>query len=168
MKRWFVVNTKPGAEKLAQTHLERQGFTVYLPRMIKKLRHQRRPVAPVEVPLFPRYLFVQIDLAVDAWHCINNTIGVARLVSFGKLPSAVSHRVIDEIRQREDEDGIVRLSRMHRFKQGDQVAIVEGALMDRTGIFQCETDKERVIVLLNLLGREISVTVGQDALHKIA
>lgn len=64
MNRWYAVYTKTGAENLAEGHLQRQGFRVYLPRYRKERRHARR-ITLVKAPLFPRYLFVELDLDRD-------------------------------------------------------------------------------------------------------
>ena len=61
--RWYVVQTQANAEHKAVAHLGRQGFTTYLPRYLKRRRHARR-VDIVPRPLFPRYLFVSIDVGV--------------------------------------------------------------------------------------------------------
>src|SRR3546814_20467106 len=66
MKRWFVVYTHPGAERMAEGQLGRQGFTTYLPRRMKERRHARR-CERVTAPLFPRYLFVEPDLGAQRW-----------------------------------------------------------------------------------------------------
>lgn len=167
MKRWYVAHTKPGAERLAEGNLERQGFHVYLPRARLRKRGARGP-STVTVPLFPRYIFVQLDLENAPWRAVNSTYGVSKLVSFGERPAHVDDAVIAEIRKRESEDGIVPLTDIVSFKQGEAVEITHGAFSDRTGIFKCRSDKERVIVLLNLLGRDLSVTVDQEFIQKVA
>ena len=78
-KRWYVAHTKPGQERMAEGHLERQGFHVYLPLREKKRRIGRRTDI-IKAPLFPRYLFVELDLSVDRWRSVNGTFGVAYLV----------------------------------------------------------------------------------------
>ena len=59
--RWFVAHTHPHAEAKATSHLNRQGFEIYFPRYLKRRRHARR-IETVAAPLFPRYLFVAVDL----------------------------------------------------------------------------------------------------------
>ncbi len=167
MKRWYVAHTKAGAERLAESNLIRQGFTTYLPRARLRKR-SARGASMVTVPLFPRYIFIQLDLENAPWRAVNSTFGVSRLVSFGERPAHLDPAVIDEIRGRERDDGIVPISDIVPFKQGERVEITHGAFSDRTGIFQCRSDKERVVVMLNLLGRDISVSVEQDAVQKVA
>jgi transcriptional antiterminator RfaH len=67
--RWYVVQSQPNAENKAIAHLERQGFTTYLPHYLKRRRHARR-VDIVPAPLFPRYFFVAIDMTVQRWRSI--------------------------------------------------------------------------------------------------
>ena len=74
---WYVVQTHPHAEAKAASHLERQGYSIYLPRYLKRRRHARR-IEIVAAPLFPRYLFVAIDPLTQRWRSIQSTIGVAR------------------------------------------------------------------------------------------
>lgn len=167
MKRWYVAHTKAGAERLAEGNLERQGFTAYLPRARLRKRGARG-VSTVTVPLFPRYIFIQLDLENAPWRAVNSTYGISRLVSFGERPAHIDDAVIDEIRQREHEDGIVPLTDLVSYEPGESVEITHGAFSDRTGIFKCRSDKERVVVLLNLLGRDLSVTVESDFIQKVA
>ena len=74
--RWFVAHTQPHAEVKATAHLARQGFQIYFPRYLKRRRHARK-VDFVAQPLFPRYMFVAIDMATQRWRSIQSTFGVS-------------------------------------------------------------------------------------------
>src|SRR3984885_15659307 len=102
--RWYVVQTHPHAETKASEHLRRQGFAIYLPRYLKQRRHARR-VERIAAPLFPRYIFVSVDLATQRWLSIDSTIGVTKLIRNGNVPAAVPQPVIDALKCREDADG---------------------------------------------------------------
>jgi len=167
MRRWYAAFTKAGGERLAETNLSRQGFESYLPRVAKRRKGGKANPA-VTIPLFPRYIFVRLDLDNEPWQAVNSTIGISRLVAFGERPAAIADAVIDEIHGREQADGLVSLGQIETYEPGEVVAIADGALEDRTGIFQCRTDKERVIVLMNLLGRDLTVTVPSDTIRKVA
>jgi hypothetical protein len=86
--RWHVVKTHPRAETKAAEHLRRQGFGTYLPRYLKHRRHARR-VETVPAPLFPCYLFVAVDIAVQRWRSIQSSIGVLHLVCSGNAPAVL-------------------------------------------------------------------------------
>ncbi len=160
MKRWFAIHTKPGGERLAEGNLMRQGFEAYLPLRTKTNRRGGRGVV-VKMPLFPRYIFVRIDLDEQPWRRISNTFGVAYIVAFGDRPAPLQDHVIEEIKARETKDGVIDLSLLQALTPGDAVKIADGAFIDRTGIFQCASDKDRVVVLLNLLGRQTAVNVDR-------
>ncbi|MDB3952632.1 transcriptional activator RfaH [Alphaproteobacteria bacterium] len=108
MTSWYVVYTHQGSERLAEGHLKRQGFETYLPLYRKITRHARR-VAEITAPLFPRYIFVAIDVSAQRWHSINGTFGVNHLVAMGERPVALPAGVVDEIRAREVDGGLVKL-----------------------------------------------------------
>jgi len=161
-QRWYVVQSQPNAERKAVMHLERQGFTTYLPRYLKRRRHARR-VEIVGAPLFPRYLFVGIDLTMQRWRSIFSTIGVSRLVCNGELPTAIPDQVIESLRAREDAGGFVRLAQRLSFRAGDKIRILDGVFADCLGLYASMKDSDRVAVLLDLLGRKVRVEVDAES-----
>ena len=160
---WYVAQTHVHAETKATLHLRRQGFDVYLPRYRKQRRHARR-VDIVAAPLFPRYLFVSVDLATQRWHSIRSTVGITRLVTNGDVPAIVPQAIIDGLRRREDADGFVQLERRARFASGDKVRVLEGAFCDHLGLFEGMSGQERVAILLDLLGRKVRVLLELDVI----
>ena len=164
MKRWYVAYTRTGMERLAQGHLERQGFTTYLPRRRKERRHARR-IDSILVPLFPRYLFVAFDIEKDAWRSVNGTHGVSYLVGAGETVSAVPEGVIEAIKTRETAEGLIEIAEAPPFAPGEVVEITRGALVAQTGIFKCANDNQRVTLLLSLLGRDMEVNVPANTVR---
>ena len=160
--QWYVVQTDARAEAKASHHLVRQGFGVYLPRYLKRRRHARR-VDMVSAPLFPGYLFVSIGMTTQPWRCVRSTFGVSNIVSCGDKPTPVPAGIIDAFRNREDARGFIGLKVPLRFARGDKIRIVDGAFSDCAGFFDGMSDKERVTVLLELLGRKVRVVVGLDS-----
>src|SRR3546814_1166550 len=79
MTRWYVAQTQAQGEERARLNLERQGFRTYLPRYRRERRHARRRDV-VKAPLFPGYIFIELDLEQSPWRSINGTFGVTRLV----------------------------------------------------------------------------------------
>jgi len=169
--RWYVVHTQAGRESFAAGHLERQGFTAYLPRCRQQRRHARR-TTQVLAPLFPRYLFVRVDFARDRWQSINGTHGVHHLVCMGDRPSAVPDGVVEAIRARETEDGMIDLPQDpllgQTFAPGETVKITAGPLADQAGLFDGLDASARVVVLLDMLGRKVPVPLRADAIARFA
>ena len=158
MRRWYVVQTRPRDESTALFHLKRQGFEGYLPRFLKRRRHARRVDMKAE-PLFPGYLFVALDLAAVRWRSIHGTVGVSRLICHGETPAPVPVGLVEQIQGREDDRGWIVLHLEQALKKGQKVEISDGPFSDLTGIFEGLDSKERVIVLLNLLGREVRARI---------
>ena len=157
---WYVVQTQAHAENKAAAHLLRQNFGVYLPCYQKLRRHARRSEV-VAAPLFPGYLFVNVDRGVQRWRAIQSTLGVSRLVCNGDEPAAVSSSIVEVLKQREDQQGFVLLGQRARFLEGEKIRVADGAFADCFGLFEGMRDDERVTVLLDLLGRKVRVTIGE-------
>jgi transcriptional antiterminator RfaH len=164
---WLAVHTHALSEEKARFHLLRQGFEVYLPRYSKRRSHARK-VEWVPSPLFPRYLFVAVDEAAPRWHSIQSTVGVASLVKNGGLPAHLPAVIISAIRARENETGLVELDNVLPFKPGEVVRVASGPLQDQTGIFQCLDDKQRVVLLLDLLGRAVTIRLPVESVAALA
>jgi transcriptional antiterminator RfaH len=157
---WFVVRTQPRAEEKSARHLTNQGFATYLPRHRRRVRHARRSRVVLR-PLFPGYLFVELDPARCRWRSINGTIGVNEILTNGDVPLAVPEGIIAEIKAREDETGVVRLV-PPPFARGQLVRVVEGPLAEVSGLFEEMRDENRVILLISMLGRKVRMQLPAD------
>lgn len=157
--RWHLVMTKPASEEVAVVNLERQGYSVYFPRLLQKSLRRGKWCDRI-VALFPRYLFVQLNSELQSLAPIRSTLGVAQVVRFGIDYMTVPKRVIDALKLKEDADsGLHRLCGAAWFKTGDSVRIATGSLTGLEGIFESDDGNHRVTVLLNLLGRETRIQI---------
>jgi len=159
--QWYVVQTQVNSEAKAALNLRRQGFDIYLPRCLKRRRHARK-VEITARPLFPRYLFVAIDRTAQRWRSIQSTFGVARLILHGDEPASVPEGVVNAIKAREDENGYIVLNARPVFTRGDKVRVLAGAFIDNAGLFDGCADRDRVAILLEMLGRKVRVLLDAD------
>ena len=160
--RWCVVQTHVHSEAKAAAHLLRQGYGIYLPRYLKRRRHARR-VENVPAPLFPRYLFVGLDQATARWRSIQSTQGVSHLICNSDEPALLPDSVIMELRKREDDNGFIRLNAQPLYARGDKVRVVDGVFGDSFGLFEGMADRDRVAILLDLLGRKVRVVLDRES-----
>jgi transcriptional antiterminator RfaH len=158
---WHVVQVHVHAEAKAQTHLARQGFETYLPRYLKRRRHARR-IDMVAAPLYPSYLFVTFNPLIHRWRSIQSTVGVARLVCTGNVPASIDAAIIGRLKNRENAEGFIQLERRPQFAAGDKVRVREGVFTDCLGLFEGMGDRERVAILLDLLGRKVRVVLDEE------
>jgi transcriptional antiterminator RfaH len=158
---WYVVHTHVNAENKAARNLSRQGFEIYVPRYLKRRSHARR-IEKVVAPLFPRYLFVRVDLATQRWRSIQSTFGVSHLVSNGATPIPIQRDVLGLLKDREDENGFIKLDWRPNFSLGEKVRVLAGAFADNLGLFDGSGDRDRVAILLDILGRKVRVSLDAD------
>lgn len=143
---WAVAQCQTQREDIAALFLGQRGFETYLP----KIKERRR-----ETPLFPGYLFVQIH---TFWYPILSTVGVLRLLRIGDIPCRVPDNVVTKIQKQTDpKSGLVRLPKPRGLELGDQVRIVRGSFLGHVGVFDGMHGKDRSRILLELLGRKVSI-----------
>jgi transcriptional antiterminator RfaH len=150
-KRWYLVYCKPRQERIAVENLERQGYETYLPR-VRETRRRAGQRIQVIAPLFPRYLFIHLDQEFDNWGPIRSTLGVVSLVRFGQLPARVPDELLALLHGREDAEGLQTIE-LQALKTGARVRVASGSLAGYEGIFLAKTARERVVVLLDILGK---------------
>ncbi|MDH7487821.1 MAG: transcription termination/antitermination NusG family protein [Anaerolineae bacterium] len=149
MPYWYALYTKPNAEARVARALHERGIEVFLP-MVRKHRHHRWQAGP----LFPCYLFTQVDLEQVGYSAVVWTPGLRRIVAFGDKPAVVPEEAIEMIRRRlaeiEGQGGLPA----HDFKPGDEVHFKEGPLQGLCAIFEGPMGPaERVRVLIEFLGQ---------------
>ncbi len=151
---WFVVNTQPHKEALAIANLTNQGFATYCPVVRRRIRHARQ-FRDVLRPLFPGYVFVESAFEKSAWRPLLSTFGVRSLVRSGDNPSWLDPRFIDALRAREKDGAIVAPASPYR--EGQQIRIVEGPFDGKVATILSLDEKDRLIVLMDILNRPVRV-----------
>src|SRR5262245_25423715 len=115
-------------------------------------------------PLFPRYLFVAVDMTSQRWLSTRSTIGVTRLVCDGDRLVAVPVAVFEALTRREDAIGLILLDHKPLCLPGDKVCVLDGALHECLGLCEGMTSNERVTILLELLGRKVRINCDSQML----
>ena len=162
---WYLVHTRPNSERKAELNLELQGFATFLPRIETTIRHARR-LKTVRRPLFPRYLFVRLDIGRDRWLSINSTIGVSRLFTQEGRPVAVPFGIVETLLAHSDAGGLTRLDRL--LAEGQRVRILSGPLAEFTATVLRLTARHRVDLLLEIMGATVPVSIDRRALAPAA
>jgi transcriptional antiterminator RfaH len=164
MSNWYLVHTKIRQESVAQENLERQGFECFLPQIhVEKLRKGQLRV--VREALFPRYLFIHLDTGIDAqsWGPIRSTLGVSRLVTFGQAPAKVDEDLIAHLRLKTDTTEV----QLRHFAPGEQVVVTDGPFAGVEAIYQLADGEGRVMLLLNILSKQVKMTVSPASIRKL-
>jgi len=161
---WYLAYTKPKSEDIGLQNLLNQGYEAWLPK-IKAMASRRRAAAAgvqdklyTQEALFPRYLFFRPAHAQQSISSVRSTIGITKLVSFGFEPARMPHDKLVQIArwvaQQQDQDAAALMG----LEPGKAVQVVAGPLAGLNGLVKLAA-KDRVIVLLDILGKEQTVAI---------
>jgi transcription antitermination factor NusG len=139
---YWVAQCEANREHVAAHFLQLANYQVYLPKT-----REHRAVRP----LFPSYLFI---VRAAQWYRARWSVGVTRLVAHGSRaePTCISDDIVNRVKARE-RDRLVMLPEPPKLKPGDFVAIQRGVFAGQLGLYAGMRGHERVLVLLQLLGR---------------
>ena len=157
-ERWYVVRTQPHREAQAAQQLENQDYRVFLPRFFKSRRHARK-FETVLAPLFPRYMFIVLDLGRDRWRSVNGTYGVDRLLMRSGEPEAVPLGLVEQLTEAASADGVVKCG--PALKEGQNIRVTAGPFAELLGTIDRLDDQGRVRVLLEIMGGGVPVLLPQ-------
>lgn len=148
--RWFVCQTHPQAERWARDNLDNQGFTVYLPLELVRIRDRVLRTMTHEVlrPLFGGYLFVQFDADNDPWRPICSTRGVKRLFMSGtQRPTPVPHGAVERLQAGEASRLSIR-SATETWAPGASCRLAAGPFAGHSAAVVSANDRLAVVTLL--------------------
>jgi transcription antitermination factor NusG len=158
MSYWACAQLQPNRERLALHMLGLAGFETYAPRIrTRRAVLGRGRLLEGSAPLFLGYAFLLIHAA---WYPARYSQGVIRLVLDGDHPARVSDSIITDLRRRE-VDGFVELPKARGLQRGDKLRVIHGALEGQLAIFEGMRPRERVEVLLTLLGTQRRVELAR-------
>lgn len=153
---WAIARTKWTEEERAASHVERQGFGFWLPRMIQ---YSARGVERRSL-MFPGYLFFRVCVG---WQAICSTKGIASVILCDDRPARIPDHEIEYLMDFEDERGLVVLPA--RFEDGDEVRIVRGPFSGISGVVRGALERGHLRVLWSMLGRDVAFTVSEGSLE---
>jgi transcriptional antiterminator RfaH len=151
MKSWYLIKTKPQQEAIATQNLTNQNFDVFFPKAVIKNK---------TTPLFPSYLFIELDDKIQNWTPIHSTKGVSNFVRFGLSFAKVPNQIINLIKTQQQQT-IEKMIDICSHHKGDYLEIQTGVFKGQQAIFQNYNINDRVVVLLNLIGQQQEITLDE-------
>jgi transcription antitermination factor NusG len=146
---WFAIHAKPHRENFAAINVGALGIGILLPR-VNVTRLARGAAQQRTKPLFPGYFFARF-CPEDCFESVKGALGVLQVVSSGRIPIPVHEKVVQEIQNRIQEDGFIRI-RPQGLESGARVIIQSGPFEGMTGrVVQEMDDQRRVAVFLESL-----------------
>ena len=157
-EQWYCLATQPKREHIAANHIRvRAGIEAFCPRIAYEKKTRRGIVRFVE-PLFPNYLFVYCDIQAHLRHLLAMQ-GVRAAVKYGDRIPNLPASFIEDLKTHFSDD--IKEIEQPELQPGETVALTDGPFQNLQAIVQhYYPANDRVKVLLEFLGREISVDVS--------
>jgi len=151
---WHAVQHKPGQANRALANLENQNIRSFHPEVsIERIANRKRTVR--SEPLFPGYIFIQVDQDDSCWRQLHSTRGVLRVLSFGGKPGVIPDEVVDYI-----ADNLEAVESAGGLRKGQPVGIQDGPLKGLEAIFQSYDGEQRAVVLISFMQSQQKIKVG--------
>ncbi|PTB95397.1 transcription/translation regulatory transformer protein RfaH [Marinobacter sp. B9-2] len=155
---WYALQHKPAQGDRALQHLQNQDIACFYPKItVEKIKAGKR-TKKLE-PLFPGYLFVNLEQTDPVWAKLRSTRGVIRVVGFANKPAPISDDVIQHIK-----DSLDSVAEQGGIKPGQAVQLNEGPFEGINAIFQAYDGEARAIVLINFMQKQQRVKVPVSAI----
>jgi transcriptional antiterminator RfaH len=159
---WYTVQAKRHNEGRVVHHLTNRAIPTFLP-LVEVVRRRNGLRRTGLEPLFPGYLFVQldpVDRAPQSWDVVRWSPGVHRILGTAGEPVPIREGVIRAIQNRTQDLGFVRPGL--RFGIGDRLRFRAGPMYGLEAILDRPCSRAgRVQVLLALLGSTLRVEADE-------
>ena len=162
---WYALRTKNKCEHIAAAALiQFDDVETFCPR-VRYHKATRRGKVLFHQAMFPGYLFARFDLN-ERYRAVIYSRGVTGMVHFGDNRPAVDPTLIDFLREEIGDDEVKTLKPC--MDPGDEVEIANGPFRGlRAIVNHYMPAKERVRVLMEMLGNEQIVEVGTQDLVSV-
>jgi len=154
---WYAIRVKTSCEQRVRVHLEQKCYSVLLPTQRVRRRWSDR-IKIVDTPLFPGYVFCQLDNYCPAK--VITTPGVLNIVGFGRAPAAIADAEIAALQR------LVRANLDAEpwpyFAVGQMVLVSAGPLAGVEGRVVSIANLLRLVISVTLLQRSVAVAVERE------
>lgn len=159
---WFVLTARSRHEKAAAQSLLSKDLESYVP-LYRSRRLWTDRLKPVDLPLFPGYVFCRFDYASRL--PVLNTPGITSVVSFSNVPAPVPDEEILRI-QAIQASGLPAEPWPY-LRVGQKARIERGLLAGLEGILIREKGSLRVVVSVELLRRAVAVEIDRELIRAV-
>jgi transcriptional antiterminator RfaH len=162
--RWYCVQARPKREHLAAASLQlEEGVEAFCPRIRYRKKTRRGLIWFLEA-MFPTYLFARFDYARHN-RFVSYALGVSTIVRFGQEVGVLADEIVEELQARCSAVGGMPIIEIDpHVNEGDIVKVEAGPFHGVDALVtRVLPAKERVKILIELLGRQVEVELGTDA-----
>jgi transcriptional antiterminator NusG len=173
---WYVIHSYSGYENKVKANLETRIqsmhmgdriFEVHIPMEdVVEFKAGKKVTVPKKV--FPGYILVRMTLDDDSWYAVRNTPGVTGFVAGNaQKPTPLSRREVERFLGVQEEEEKAKPRFKPEWEVGEQVRVVTGPFADFNGVIEdMNVDQQKVVVLVNIFGRDTPVELGFEDIQK--
>jgi transcriptional antiterminator NusG len=173
---WYVIHSYSGYEnkvkanletRIQSMHMEDRIFEVHIPMEdVVEFKAGKKVTVPKKV--FPGYILVRMTLDDDSWYAVRNTPGVTGFVAGNaQKPTPLSRREVERFLGVQEEEEKAKPRFKPEWEVGEQVRVVTGPFADFNGVIEdMNVDQQKVVVLVNIFGRDTPVELGFEDIQK--
>ena len=160
VNKWVVAQIRPNSYDLAVRNLKRQGFETFVPKM-KSTTTKANKFISKEVPVFPGYAFIGINILDTYWAKINSTYGVSKLLSFNNKPYQIPYDLIEALKNRYKDKSNPLID--GNLKMGDAIKFNNGPFSNLIATIENVSSINRIYVILDVMGgnRKLQINVNE-------
>ncbi|MBZ5599009.1 MAG: UpxY family transcription antiterminator [Acidobacteriia bacterium] len=153
--QWYAILTRYRFERKVIAQLARKEVQTFLPLLDEVHRWSDRRQT-LQIPLFPGYAFVCLELSSPARLDVLRTEGVLRFVTFGGDPTAVPGKQIEDLKKLLSHKVPCSL---HAFLTlGRRVRIRGGCLDGLEGILE-QNEEKSLVISIESIQRSVAIKI---------
>jgi transcriptional antiterminator RfaH len=162
MEGWYVAKVKPQKETSLMSFLSLWDVEAFFPKVLSPGRN-----GWVLQPLFPTYLFCQLDPESSIWPVVRWAPGLAYFLNYDGPPASVPQELVDYLRKRVNQRNATGFS--SQLVPGDKATVLAGPFAGLEGIFQEHIpSRQRCRILLEVVGRLARVELPEWDVQEVS
>jgi transcription antitermination factor NusG len=170
--QWFLLNVRPGSERMTRMVLRAAGFGTCLPmnRVANVARSRHRKGGKHRfLPALPGYLFVGMSADTPGWPQVFAPSTVFSAVGAQGAPYRFTKAVVDQVAARFESEHFQLTDpdagRQTDFRVGDHVTVLSGPLVSQVATIT-RMDQNAARVMFSVFGKSFETDIPLDELRE--
>ena len=173
--KWYILNVMAGQENKVAADIQSLMLRSELAKYINEVLVPTKPMIKIKKgqkvqeaqKLFPGYVFIDANMAGDAYNLINSVPKVMGFLGSKNNPQPVAKEKMDEIISLSSSEATE--SKDIIFEIGETLSIIEGPFESFSGVVEdFDAEKQKVKISVSIFGRATSVELDINQVEKIS
>ncbi|MBU0599306.1 transcription termination/antitermination protein NusG [bacterium] len=173
---WYVIQAYSGHENRVKSNIEQRLRSMNMEDKVKQILIPTEEVTEVRrgkkvlstKKFFPGYILIEVGMTEEVWQVIKNVPGVFGFVGIKNgQPLPIEENEVEAIL--ENVSGRSKKAKIKaQFEEGESLRVTDGPFVNFFGtVAELSVNKERVKLMINVLGRSTPVELQFHQVEKI-